>query len=77
MLNLAAAYPLTAIAVATDPITTPRAQTSSRSNGHAALGTLSTLGFPLAATIVAIAIAWDRPTPRACSLISAGWRWPR
>jgi uncharacterized membrane protein YjfL (UPF0719 family) len=44
----------------TDPITTPRAEVSRRSNVHAALGSLFILGFPVAATIAGISTAADR-----------------
>jgi hypothetical protein len=50
---------LGAVVVDTDPITTPRAQFSTRSNVHAVLGSIFILGFPLAATIAGIAVAGD------------------
>jgi Protein of unknown function (DUF998) len=53
--------PLGAAFIDTDPITTPRAQMSRRSNIHAALGSLFILGFPLAATLAGIGAA-DDPT---------------
>jgi Protein of unknown function (DUF998) len=56
-LILVAIGPLGAAFVDTDPITTPRAQMSQRSNIHAALGSLFILGFPLAATIAGISAA--------------------
>ena len=49
--------PLGAAFIDTDPITTPRAQMSRRSNVHSALGSLFILGFPLAATIAGISAA--------------------
>jgi hypothetical protein len=58
-LILVAIGPLGAAFVDTDPITTPRAQMSKRSNVHAALGSLFILGFPLAATIAGISAAGD------------------
>jgi hypothetical protein len=51
--------PLGAAFVDTDPITTPRAEMSRRSNIHAALGSLFILGFPLAATVAGISAASD------------------
>jgi hypothetical protein len=45
--------------VDTDPITTPRAEFSRRGNVHAALGSMFILGFPVAATVVAISAAGD------------------
>jgi hypothetical protein len=51
--------PLGAAFVDTDPITTPRAQMSRRSNVHAALGALFILGFPVAATAAGISAAAD------------------
>jgi hypothetical protein len=59
-LVLVAIGPLGAAFVDTDPITTPRAQVSRRSNIHAALGALFILGFPLAATVAGIGAAGDR-----------------
>src|SRR5215813_4585665 len=47
-LVLVAIGPLGAAFVDTDPITTPRAQMSRRSDIHAALGSLFILGFPVA-----------------------------
>jgi hypothetical protein len=58
-LILVAIGPMGAAFVDTDPITTPRAQMSRRSNVHAALGSLFILGFPLAATIAGISAASD------------------
>jgi len=58
-LAVTAIGPLGAVLVDTDPITTPRAQFSTRSNVHAALGSIFILGFPLAATIGGIAVAGD------------------
>jgi hypothetical protein len=58
-LILVAIGPLGAALVDTDPITTPRAKMSRRSNFHAALGSLFILGFPLAATIAGISAASD------------------
>jgi hypothetical protein len=58
-LILVAIGPLGAAFVDTDPITTPRAEMSRRSNVHAALGSLYILGFPLAATIAGISAAGD------------------
>jgi hypothetical protein len=58
-LVLVAIGPLGAAFVDTDPITTPRAQMSRRSNIHAALGSLFILGFPLAATVAGISAAGD------------------
>src|SRR5215831_5744477 len=51
--------PLGAAFVDTDPVTTPRAQMSRRSNVHAALGALFFLGFPMAATVAGISAALD------------------
>ncbi|MGO8951296.1 MAG: DUF998 domain-containing protein [Ktedonobacterales bacterium] len=45
-LILVAIGPLGAAFIDTDPITTPRAQMSRRSNVHSALGSLFILGFP-------------------------------
>jgi hypothetical protein len=56
-LILVAIGPLGAAFIDTDPITTPSAQMSSRSNLHAALGSLFILGFPVAATIAGISAA--------------------
>jgi hypothetical protein len=56
-LLLVALGPLGAAFIDTDPITTPRAQMSRRSNVHSALGSLFILGFPLAATIAGISAA--------------------
>ena len=56
-LILVAIGPLGAAFVDTDPITTPRAQMSRRSNIHAVLGSLFILGFPLAATVAGIGVA--------------------
>jgi hypothetical protein len=56
-LGLVAIGPLGAAFIDTDPITTPRAQVSRRSNVHAALGSLFILGFPLAATAAGISLA--------------------
>jgi hypothetical protein len=50
---------LGAVFVDTDPITTPRAQFTTRSNVHAALGSIFILGLPLAATIAGLAVAGD------------------
>jgi len=58
-LVLVALGPLGAAFIDTDPITTPRAQMSRRSNIHAALGSLFILGFPVAATIAGISAASD------------------
>jgi hypothetical protein len=58
-LILVAIGPLGAVFVETDPITTPRAHLSRRSNIHAALGSLFILGFPLAATVAVIGAAGD------------------
>lgn len=58
-LILVAIGPLGAAFIDTDPITTPRAQMSRRSNIHAALGSLFILGFPLAATVAGISAAGD------------------
>jgi hypothetical protein len=58
-LVLVAIGPLGAAFIDTDPITTPRAQMSRRSNVHAALGSLFILGFPLAATVAGISAAGD------------------
>ena len=51
--------PLGAAFIDTDPITTPRAEMSRRSDVHAALGSLFILGFPVAATVAGIAAAGD------------------
>jgi hypothetical protein len=58
-LVLVAIGPLGAAFVDTDPITTPRAEMSRRSNVHAALGALFILGFPAAATVAGIGAAVD------------------
>jgi hypothetical protein len=58
-LVIAAIGPLGAAFIDTDPITTPRAEMSRRSNVHAALGALFILGFPLAATVAGITVAGD------------------
>lgn len=58
-LVLVAIGPLGAVFVDTDPITTPRAQMSRRSNIHSALGSLFILGFPVAATVAGIGAAGD------------------
>ena len=58
-LVLVAFGPLGAAFVATDPITTPRAEFSRRSNVHAALGSLFILGFPVAATVAGIGASGD------------------
>lgn len=58
-LVLVAFGPLGAAFVDTDPITTPRAAVSRRSNVHAALGSLYILGFPAAATAAGISAAGD------------------
>jgi len=58
-LVLVALGPLGAAFIDTDPITTPRAQMSRRSNIHAALGSLFILGFPVGATIAGISAASD------------------
>ncbi len=49
--------PLGAAFIDTDPIITPSADMSRRSNVHAALGALFILGFPLAATVAGISAA--------------------
>jgi hypothetical protein len=59
-LVLVAIGPLGAAFIDTDPITTPRAEVSRRSNVHAALGSLFILGFPVAATVAGIGAAGDR-----------------
>lgn len=56
-LGLVAVGPLGAAFIDTDPITTPHAQMSRRSNVHSALGALFILGFPLAATIAGVGVA--------------------
>jgi Protein of unknown function (DUF998) len=53
-LVVVAVGPLVAAFVDTDPITTPRAAMSRRSNVHAAFGSLFILGFPLVATATGI-----------------------
>jgi hypothetical protein len=58
-LILVALGPLGAAFIDTDPITTPRAKMSRRSNVHSALGSLFILGFPLAATLAGISAAGD------------------
>ena len=58
-LAVTAIGPLGAVFVDTDPVTTPRAQFSTRGNLHAALGSIFILGFPLAATIAGVAVAGD------------------
>jgi hypothetical protein len=59
LLALVASGPLGAAFIDTDPITTPRAQLSRKSNIHAALGSLFILGFPLAAAVAGISAAGD------------------
>jgi hypothetical protein len=59
LLAVTAIGPLGAAFVDTDPVTTPRAQFSTRGNVHAALGSIFILGFPLAATIAGVAVAGD------------------
>ena len=56
-LVLAAVGPLGAAFVDTDPINTPRAEQSTKSKVHAALGALFILGFPVAATVTGISTA--------------------
>ncbi|MFI5226465.1 MAG: DUF998 domain-containing protein [Candidatus Limnocylindrales bacterium] len=51
--------PIGAAFIDTDPITTPRAEMSRRSNVHAVLGSLFILGFPVAATATGISAAGD------------------
>jgi hypothetical protein len=58
-LAVTAIGPLGAVVVDTDPVTTPRAQFSTRGNVHAALGSIFILGFPVAATIAGVAVAGD------------------
>jgi len=58
-LALVALGPLGAAFLDTDPITTPRTQTSKRNDVHAAFGALFILGFPAAATIAGIGAARD------------------
>lgn len=58
-LVLVAIGPLGAACVDTDPITTPRARMTRRSNVHAALGSLFILGFPVAATVAGLSAAGD------------------
>ncbi len=58
-LVLVAVGPLGAAFIDTDPITTPRAEMSRRSNVHAALGSLFILGFPLAAIATGLSAARD------------------
>lgn len=57
-LVLVAIGPLGAAFIDTDPITTPSAEMSKRSNVHAALGSLFILGFPVAATVAGISAAY-------------------
>jgi hypothetical protein len=59
-LALVAIGPIGAAFIDTDPVTTPRAVMSKRSNVHAALGSLFILGFPVAATVAGIAAAGDQ-----------------
>ena len=59
-LLLVAVGPLGAAFIDTDPITTPRAKMSRRSNVHAALGSLFILGFPLAATVAGVRAAGNQ-----------------
>lgn len=58
-LVLVAIGPIGAAFIDTDPVTTPRAEISRRSNVHAALGSLFILGFPAAATATGISAAGD------------------
>jgi hypothetical protein len=58
-LVLVAIGPLGAAFIDTDPITTPRAQMSRRSNVHAGLGALFILGFPVAATVTGVVAGSD------------------
>jgi hypothetical protein len=71
-LAVTAIGPLGAAFVDTDPITTPRAQFSTRSNVHAALGSIFILGFPLAATIVGFAVAGDPAVGPILAVASVG-----
>jgi Protein of unknown function (DUF998) len=72
LLALVAIGPLGAAFVDTDPITTPRAEMSRRSNVHAALGSLFILGFPLAATATGISVAGDPAIGLVLAWASAG-----
>ena len=58
-LVLVAIGPIGAAFIDTDPVTRPRAEMSSRSNVHAALGSLFILGFPATATATGISAAGD------------------
>ena len=58
-LVLVAIGPLGAAFVDTDPVTTPRAQMSRRSNIHAGLGALFILGFPVTATAAGLGATGD------------------
>lgn len=58
-LVLVAIGPIGAAFIDTDPVTTPRAEMSRRSNVHAALGSLFILGFPVTATATGISAAAD------------------
>jgi hypothetical protein len=71
-LAMTAIGPLGAAFVDTDPITTPRAQFSTRCNVHAALGSIFILGFPLAATIVGFAVAGDPAVGPILAVASVG-----
>jgi hypothetical protein len=58
-LVVVASGPLGAAFIDTDPITTPSAEMSRRSNVHAALGAYFILGFPVAATVAGISASGD------------------
>ncbi len=58
-LVLVAVGPTGAAFIDTDPITTPHAQMSRRSNVHAALGSLFILGFLVAATVAGMSAVDD------------------
>ena len=58
-LAIVAIGPIGAAFIDTDPITTPRTEMSGRSNVHGALGAIFILGFPVAATLVGLALAGD------------------
>jgi len=70
-LVLVALGPLGASVIDTDPVTTPRAAISRRSDVHAVLGMLFILGFPVAATATGLggagaigpALAWASAAP--------------
>ena len=70
-LVIVAVGPLGAAFIDTDPITTPRADMSRRSDVHAVLGSLFILGFPVAATVTGISAAGDAAVGPVLAWLSA------